>query len=325
MDPRAPELSVVVPAHDRPLRLRFLLNALAEQTVPAGRFEVVVVHDSRGEETTELLETHELGHAGALRHERMPARALAAIQRNRGWRMARAPLVVFTDDDCRPPADWVANVLAATARHPGAVVQGATRPDPDESWMLLISQHARSQDIDPPTPWAETCNIAYPRALLEALGGFSEAPPLTMGEDTDLAARARKMDAPHVGAPEMLTYHAVDVPLIRARLRSLPRWRDVPLVLRWHPELRRAMYLRVFWKRNHFQRALALAGAALARRLPVALVLAAPYVVGHLRHYGHSPRGIARAATELPGRLVYDLAETAVIVSGSTRHRSLLI
>jgi len=323
--PRAPELSVVVPTSDRPLRLRFLLNALAEQSAPRERFEVIVVHDSRGKETAELLETHELAGAGVLRHERMSSPALAGVKRNRGWRLARAPLVVFTDDDCRPPAGWVASVLEAAARHPGAVVQGATRPDPDEAWMLLASQHALSQEIDPPTLWAETCNILYPRALLEALDGFAESPAPMAGEDTDLAARARQAGAPHVGEPEMLTYHAVDVPFPLARLRSLPRWRDVPLALRWHPELRRAMYLHFFWKRNHFQLALALAGALLARRLPVALLLAAPYFVGHLRHYGHGPRGIARAATELPGRLIYDLAETAVIVSGSVRHRSLLI
>ena len=38
-------------------------------------------------------------------------------------------------------------------------------------------------------PWAQTCNILYPRELLERIGGFLDDPPLSMGEDTELALR----------------------------------------------------------------------------------------------------------------------------------------
>ena len=34
MQPKQPEIAVVVPSHDRPVRLRWLLNALEEQTLP---------------------------------------------------------------------------------------------------------------------------------------------------------------------------------------------------------------------------------------------------------------------------------------------------
>jgi len=34
-----PVISVVVPSHDRPLRLLWLLNALASQTLPRNDFE----------------------------------------------------------------------------------------------------------------------------------------------------------------------------------------------------------------------------------------------------------------------------------------------
>src|SRR3954468_16803872 len=66
------EVSVVVPSHDRPLRLRWLLNALEEQSLPAGEWEVVVGHDSSGPETDELLRTHPLATAGTLRHVTLP-------------------------------------------------------------------------------------------------------------------------------------------------------------------------------------------------------------------------------------------------------------
>src|SRR3954463_4274307 len=104
----APEISVVVPSHERPLRLRWLLNALEEQTLDRDRWELVVVHDSRGDETERLLDEHPLHAAGVLRHRRLEAgTGSPSRQRNVGWRMARAPLIAFTDDDCRPEPEWL--------------------------------------------------------------------------------------------------------------------------------------------------------------------------------------------------------------------------
>src|SRR3954447_16123165 len=197
------EVCVAVASHERPVRLRWLLNALEEQTFAS--FEVVVCHDSRGEETERLLAGHPLARAGVLRHRRLPAGAgRPAVQRNVAWREGRAPVVLFTDDDCRPPADWLERAAAAVRAHPGAVVQGAVRPDPAEAHLLAAAPHARSLLVDPPGPWAQTANIAYPRALLERMGGFDEG--FDSGEDTDLAWRAIEAGARYVGAPDALTY-----------------------------------------------------------------------------------------------------------------------
>src|SRR5436190_12123571 len=157
----APEIAVVVASPDRPLRLRWLLEALSEQTLARDRFEVVVAHDSTGLESDALLETHPLARDGTLRHiRRPPGSSPPGANRNAAWRAARAPVVAFTDDDCRPPRDWLAKALHAAEAHPGAIVQGATHPDPDE--RLLYAPVHHKQDIDPPTAWAQTCNIVYP-------------------------------------------------------------------------------------------------------------------------------------------------------------------
>jgi len=67
----APEIAVVVASHDRPLRLRWLLEALSERTLERDRFEAVA-HDSAGSETDALLEAHPLTRHGTLRHVRRP-------------------------------------------------------------------------------------------------------------------------------------------------------------------------------------------------------------------------------------------------------------
>jgi GT2 family glycosyltransferase len=318
-----PQLSVVVPSHDRPLRLRWLLNALEEQAAQPGDWEVIVAHDSRDPQTEELLRGHPLAAAGVLRHLTFAPGPGPAAKRNAAWRAARGETILFTDDDCRPPADWVANALLATRRHPGAIVQGATRVDPDELAVKHHAPHARSQEVAPPTPFAQTCNIAYPRELLERAGGFDEALPLAAGEDTDLAIRAQALGAPLVGAPEVLTYHAVEATTLPERLRETWRWQHLAYIVRRHPQLREHMPLRLFWKRSHALLGPAALGLALARRHPLlAALLVAPWAATSLPSYGRSPRGLARAASELPARMAIDAAETAAMARGSVRHRT---
>jgi glycosyltransferase involved in cell wall biosynthesis len=320
----APEIAVVVASHDRPLRLRWLLEALSEQTLERERFEVVVAHDSTGLETDALLRAHPLAGHGTLRHvRRPPGSSPPGANRNAAWRAARAPIVAFTDDDCRPPREWLARALQAARAHPGAIVQGATHPDPDERRLLYAPVHHK-QDIEPPTAWAQTCNIVYPRELLERLGGFDEA--RMVGEDAALAAAARESGVDVVAAPDVLTYHAVvPVPLPRY-LRALRRWEDLPLLVREHPTVRWLFPLGLFWKWPHAWLPLALAGIPLTRRTyGLSLLLALPWAKASLPYYGPGKRNLVFRLRQLPRRLAIDLTEMAVLARGSVRHRAPLL
>ena len=182
-----PDIAVVIPSHDRPLRLRWLLNALAEQTLERDRFEVVVGHDSGGPATAELLATHTLAEGGVLRSVALePGSAPPGKNRNAAWRLARAPVIAFTDDDCRPPPGWLELALAAARSHPGAMVQGATQPDPDEGNIGRYAPYVKTQSIRPPRPWAQACNIIYPR---EVLDGSMDSPRTCTWERTPRSRR----------------------------------------------------------------------------------------------------------------------------------------
>src|SRR4051812_33790830 len=222
-----PEISVVIPSHGRRLRMRWLLNALEEQTLERGCWEAVVVHDYSDADTEEIFARHPLVADGTVRHIRIePGTGAPAYQRNLGWRAARAALILFTDDDCRPEADWVERMLAAAERHPGAIVQGRTRPDPFEK-LVYAAPHARSLWVEPPGPFAQTCNILYPREVLERGGGF-EGGPRGPGEALAPAGRAKALGPPSAGGREALVYHGVESSPLPAMIRLNRKGGDMP-------------------------------------------------------------------------------------------------
>jgi GT2 family glycosyltransferase len=320
------EISVVVPSHARQLRLRWLLNSLEEQTLTLERFEVIVVHDYGDEDTHDIIERHPLSAAGVLRQIRIePGSGQPARQRNLGWRDAGAPLVAFTDDDCRADPGWLEAHLRAAAANPGAIVQGVTKNEPYEieTWA---APHVRTLDIPhPPNEFLQTCNIVYPRDLLERLGGFDEAFEAPVGEDTDLALRAIAQGAPVAGTTDAIVYHAVEEYSLPAMIRLGWKWRHVALLAKRHPRVRSEWPLGIFWRRKHALLTAALLGALAARRFPPAALAALPYLREQLLRRGSAKRQIAVSALELPGQVAVDAAEVATMAAGSVRHRTFVL
>jgi GT2 family glycosyltransferase len=318
------EVSVVVASHERARRLVTLLDALAAQTLPRERWELIVVHTYAPDEAERLLDGHELSRSGLLRHYRVPvSTASPASQRNRGWRDARAPLVAFTDDDCRPREDWLENLVEAASGAPGAIVQGATRPDPRESENLRAT-HVRTLHVNPPGRFTQTCNILYPRALLDRVGGFDEV--AITGEDIDLALRGQAEGARLVGEPGALVYHAVEALTLREKMRSNLKWQHLAYIVKRHPELREHCHMRVWWKTEHFFAAMALIGLVSARRHPWLTVVAVrPFCRLMRRRYPDTPLVYLQMARGIPEQWLVELVEIGVFFKGSVRYRTLLL
>jgi GT2 family glycosyltransferase len=308
-----PDVAVVIPTRNRETRLAFALEALAAQTLPTNRFEVVVVRapDSSGPLTPA---------PPGLRVTFLRSDVAGpAAQRNFGWRSASAPLIAFTDDDCRPAPDWLEKLHSAQAG-PETLLQGRTEPDPQEEhlyWGL-----ARSWRITEENGWFATCNMAYPRTLLEQLDGFDERFPAAWGEDTDLGLRAMELGARQIYVNEALTWHAVLPRSLPAALREARRRDATVVVVARHPKHREELYLGHFAHPRHLRLLGALAGLALSRRWRAALVVgAAPYVLGNVDRDHLTARGLVRQALHLPARAALDLVELVVIARAALRER----
>lgn len=301
------------------------LNALEEQTLDRGAWEVVVVHDYPAGVADRILGQHPLTETGVLREIRVdPAQASPAYQRNLGWRASRAPAIAFTDDDCRPSAEWLAELLRIHQSAPDAIVQGRTRPDPFET-AVYGSPHARSLWVDPPEEFAQTCNILYPRAALERVDGFDETLPAPAGEDTDLALRVRACGAALVPAPAAVVFHAVEAYSLAGAVRVNRKWQHLAYVVKRHPDLRGRVVGRVFWRRSHAEVLAFLLGLAVARRHPLVLTLTMPWLRRRLLRRGTHKGALVAGLVELPGGLVVDVAEVVTMAEGSIRYRTVLL
>ena len=305
---------MVIPTARRETRLAFALEALAAQTLDRERFEVVVVRaEDPGPKAT-------APDGLAVRFITAAPDSSAAASRNIGWREAAAPLIAFTDDDCRPAPDWLERMLEAATLGGDRVLQGRTEPDPDERERL--HGLATTQSIVAPSAWYQSCNIAYPRALLERVGGFDER--FDGGEDADLGLRALEAGAEAAFVEDALVWHAVHSRHVWDAVRDHARWHSIPLVVAEHPAQRRALELGLFWRRGHPRVLLAAAGVlAFRRRAPVlALAASVPYLRQHLNSYRRSPRSLVRAALDLPPRAVVDLTGVATTARAAIRHRT---
>ena len=308
---------MVIPTRDRETRLAFALEALAAQTLDLSRFEVIVVRaPGSPEPRTDA--------PAGLRVRFIDAPVAGpAAQRNLGWRATEAPLIVFTDDDCRPAADWLERLMEARGDD-AMMLQGRTEPDPQEAhlyWGL-----ARSWVLTSENEYYATCNMAYPRALLERLNGFDERFPSAWGEDTDLGLRARKHGATQTYVDAALTWHAVLPRTLAGAIREARRLEGTVLLVARHPGFRDQLYMRYFTHGRHARLLLAALGLAVARRRPaLAALAAAPYVVGNIDRRGLTPLGLVRRLAHLPVRVGLDVAEIGVLVRGSVRERVLLL
>ena len=189
-----PRVSVVVPTYNRLARLHRVLQAVADQSHPAGDIEVIVVSDGSSDWTDRYLTDGDLPRpvTAVLQENAGPAAA-----RNNGVRHASGELVLFLDDDVIPSRVLVAEHVRTHADHPGTVVIGPMLTPEDHlmspwvSWeqRMLYKQYdamnaglytARARQF-------YTGNSSVSRDLLEAHEGFDET--YRRAEDIELAYR----------------------------------------------------------------------------------------------------------------------------------------
>ena len=318
-----PLVSVVIATYRRPAKLAGLVDALHAQTLPADRFEIVIVDDGSSDDTAAVLTKLAATSAVALRPILMDENRGPAAARNTGWRAAVAPVIAFTDDDCVPQPDWLAAGLAAMATGEVGVV-GRTKPNPDQ--LGHRGPFSRTLDVTD-TRFMQTCNVFYRRADLELVNGFDERIRAKGGEDTDLGWKVADLGREIVFADGAVVYHDISESRFRNALREASTMVDIPRVAVLHPQrARRQLHRRYFWKRTHPPALLGLLGltAAMVTRRPLFLLALWPWLRFRYKRQPISRDPIERVLL-LPHAFVLDVTEIVTMARGSIKHGTFVL
>jgi cellulose synthase/poly-beta-1,6-N-acetylglucosamine synthase-like glycosyltransferase len=191
--------AVVIPTYDRPKTLRLCLEALRQQTLPKDQFEVFVIKDGKEKPIPEGLHAAAEGLNFTLREIEHGG---AAMARNEGIRLASAPIICFTDDDCVPASDWLEQYVNYFEAHPQAIAAGGTvrgipPTTPVERYIAFKGLLERPV-IRPNGKFMNlpTANAAYSMAALKKVNGFSGEyvfnGKMIGAEDLDLTYKVRE-------------------------------------------------------------------------------------------------------------------------------------
>jgi glycosyltransferase involved in cell wall biosynthesis len=202
-----PELSVVIPTHNRRDFLRACLDSFERQSAPAGVFEVVVVIDGSTDGTAELLS--DLAFSFALSVVTQP-QAGASAARNAGAGHARGRVLLFVDDDMTAASSLVAAHLAVHGMHDRIAGLGPiarrlpAAPDRFAQLRAEASQSHYEHLLARPPSYLDcyggNCSVSH--SMFTDVGGFSVDLPVL--NDLEFAYRLREAGARFVFVPDAL-------------------------------------------------------------------------------------------------------------------------
>ncbi len=183
-----PFVSVIIPVYNDAIRLEKCLKALEAQRYASDRYEVVVVDNGSSEPMQPTISKFK--HAVAA-YEAQPGSYAA---RNKGIELAKADVLAFTDGDCIPHEDWLANGVQTLAQNAGCGLVGGRidiffadekRPTAvelfDALWGFPQEEYI---SID---QYAVTANLITRRDVFEKVGLFNSR--LKSGGDREWGER----------------------------------------------------------------------------------------------------------------------------------------
>jgi len=225
-------ISVIIPAYNAANTLPACLRALHAQTISSAQFEVIVVDDGSGDDTPRIAES------AGVRLLRQ-ANAGAAAARNHGARMARGDLLLFTDADCVPAPDWIAQMIAPFDAPAVVGAKGVYETEQSGLTPRFVQLEYQDKydrmlglsDID----FVDTYSAAYRRDIFLQMGGFDTSFPGASVEDQEFSFRLAEAGHRLVFAPQAVVRHLHDSTFADYTRRKffIGYWKN--LVMKRHP------------------------------------------------------------------------------------------
>lgn len=227
------KISAVICTYNRADRLPLAIKSLLAQNLSSEKYEILVVDNASTDGTAEMLRKEFLPNP-SIHYIYEPVQGLSQA-RNTGWKNAEGEYVAYLDDDAIAESDWLEKILETfLSLSPNAGCVGgkifpiweSERP----SWLNdeMLGQLSVVDWGDKPFPlkqdqWLAGASIAFPRRLLQEVGGFSveigrKGRKLLSMEEVLIREEIEERGHPCFYNPKIIVRHYVPAS------RMTPRW-----------------------------------------------------------------------------------------------------
>ncbi len=180
------DFSIILPTYNRLSQLKRALQSIFKQDF--GDYEVVVVNDGSNDGTDLYLKSLTLPKLKWIfQDNKGPAAA-----RNAGIKIAKGKYIVFTDDDCVVPLDWLSSFSKIFKNTGADITGGAVKNCLANNFYSELSQEVTNFFVghlnrtEKQTTFLTSNNIAYKADVLKTVGGFDERFRSPGGEERGL-------------------------------------------------------------------------------------------------------------------------------------------
>lgn len=170
------KVSTIIVTKNRAADLAGTLAAMRRVHVPDFlEAELIVVDNGSSDETPEVVRSGDAGML-PLRHVCEPDGG-QTVGRNRGMAESTGDIILFTDDDVRPPADWIVRMCEPVIQGKGDAVSGGVTLAPHlvRPWMTSVHRSwlAATDWLEKEAPRSMVgANMAFARRVLDKVPGF---------------------------------------------------------------------------------------------------------------------------------------------------------
>ncbi len=186
------QVSVIVPLYGKKdsIRICNYLEAMGRQEVA---IEVIVCDNNPSPQVAHLAGKYPILHVV---HQPKPGSYAA---RNEGDSLATAPVLAFTDADCRPVRYWMQSMLRVLEEHPNVGILGGpvilTGVDTASASALYEAVCGFRREVNiHRLHYSVTANMLARRAVFDTVGGFND--DLMSGGDLEWGRRANRAEFP---------------------------------------------------------------------------------------------------------------------------------
>lgn len=184
-----PTVAIIIPARNEEKNIGNLLQALAAQSYPRNKMEVLVIDDHSTDGTASVVSQFPFAKSILLEEEGIIAYKKKALEK--GIANTNADWILCTDADCIPSKDWVLMMVNSLLSNQASFLAAPVYLQNNGSLLgrfqtldFLILQGITGAGLQ--LRWiymANGANLGYPRSIFEAVKGYEGNEKLASGDD----------------------------------------------------------------------------------------------------------------------------------------------